>query len=218
MRGLWLATAAALSGCWIYSEDREPERARRRSADPDAGAGGSGGDAGAGGADAPPTCQERRTSYPAGPYGASQGAVIADLSFLDTTGAPVTLQDLRADCRYDVAVVTTSAGWCTACREEQPKLQSLFDDYAEDGGLVLVTLFEDDNYEPADPELAADWQERYELTFPVLADPAFGLGAYYDRDQTPMTMLLDLETMEIRRIMLGYIDADVRSLLESLLF
>lgn len=209
-----MAAAAALSGCWIYSEDREPDRERReRTEDASIAA-----DAGTGDGGAPPTCQERRAVYPSGPYGAAQGKIITNLAFLSTAGEPVTLQDLRADCRYDVAVVTTSAGWCTACREEQPKLQSLFDDYGADGGLVLVTLFEDDNYEPADPDLAKDWQERYELTFPVLADPEFGLGDYYDRDQTPMTMLLDLETMEIRRIMLGYIDADVRSLLESLLF
>lgn len=223
--GAWLSAAIALPGCWIYTndpvEDSPVPDATARGGVGGAGEGGAGeggatGDAGQGGT-RPPTCVERRVDYPAAPYGEGSDDTIANLAFTDGTGAAVDLQSLRADCTWNVAVVTTSAGWCTSCREEQPKLQALFDRYKASGLLVVVTLFEDDNYEPATPHLVAGWKERYELTLPVLADADFLLGNYYDRAQTPMTMVLDLETMEIRRIMTGFTEADVQSLVETLL-
>lgn len=212
----------ALPGCWIYTEDAGDDpvvRAPDAAESPEGGGGGAGGagDGGATGGTTPPTCPERRETYPEGPYGTRDGRTIANLGFVDPEGAPVDFQSLRADCTYSLAVVTTSAGWCTACREEQPKLQALFDDYRARGLVVIVTLFEDDNYAPATTRLAEGWRDRYDLTLPVLVDAPFALGDYYDRDQTPMTMLVDLETMRIERIMNGYIDADVRSLVDTLL-
>ncbi len=212
------AALFALQGCWIYTDDATHDAPAPV---PDAmaagGAGGEAGGAGGAGGAGEPTCPERRAAYPPGPYGTRDGRTIANLGFVDPEGEPVDLQSLRADCTYSLAVVTTSAGWCTACREEQPKLQALFDDYRARGLVVLVTLFEDDNYAPATTRLAEGWRDRYELTLPVLVDAEFVLGDYYDRDQTPMTMLVDLETMRIERIMNGYIDADVRSLVDTLL-
>lgn len=212
-----LLSAALLPGCWIYEEEATDDAPVPDAALPRGGmaSGGAGGESDGG--PSPPTCVERRATYPAGPYDTGEDDVIENLGFTDTSGAPVDLQSLRADCTWKLAVVTTSAGWCTACREEQPKLQSLFDDYERRGVVVIVTLFEDDNYEPADTRLAEGWRDRYELTFPVLVDEDFVLGDYYDRNQTPMTMLLDLETMEIQRVMNGYVDADVRSLVDTLL-
>ena len=220
---LFGVSALALPGCWIYENDPVDEspapdaRAPAGGSDQTGGAGGgSTEDAGTGGA-TPPTCVERRAAYPSGPFDTDEDDVIANLAFTDGDGTAVDLQALRADCTWNLAVITTSAGWCTSCREEQPKLQALYDDYKARGLLVVVTLFEDDNYAPATPHLVAGWKERYELTLPVLADIEFVLGDYYDRDQTPMTMVLDLETMQIRRIMTGFIDADVRSIVDTLL-
>ena len=216
-RFLYLSSLAlALPGCWIYSEDAEPEESSAAGGGTlAAGAAAGGGETG--GAMTAPTCVERRATYPAGPYGTGEDDRITNLGFLDPAGAPVNLQSLRADCTYKLAVVTTSAGWCGACREEQPKLQALFEDYSARGVLLLVTLFEDDNYDPAVPRLALDWREHYELTFPVLADPEFLFRDYYDPAQTPMVMLLDLETMQIEDVTNGYVDADVRSLVDTLL-
>lgn len=217
-----LATLSALPGCWIYVNEPEDEAVGGNDAAVLGGAGGSsaggagGGDAGTGG-DAPPTCPERRATYPAGPYDTDENDVIANLAFEGPDGKPVDFQALRADCTANMAVITTSAGWCTACREEQPRLQTLYDDYRARGLLVVVTLFEDDNYAPADADLAEGWRDRYELTFPVLVDAEFRLGDYYDRDQTPMTMILNLETMKIGLIATGYDDDLVRSLVEALL-
>lgn len=222
-----LALSLLLPGCWIYTEKDNASSVDIPDATIDAATGGHG-DAATGGASTdagragdaapqPETCVERRATYPAGPYAKGIDDTIKNLSFVGSDGTPVDFESLRADCKYKLAIVTTSAGWCTACREEQPKIQKFFDDYASHGVLVVVTLFEDDNYDPADADLAAGWKSRYDLTFPVLADPEFGLGAYYDRDQTPMIMVLDLEHMQIKHLMNGFVDSDVRSLINGLL-
>jgi hypothetical protein len=158
-------------------------------------------------------CVDQRAGYPDGPYGTGEGDVIANLAFTGADGAPLDLASLHAPCGQRLLLVSTSAGWCTACREEQPKLQSLYDDLRADGLVVMVAYFEDDNYEPGTVDLAADWRERYGLSFPVVVDAAFALGDYYDRALTPMSMLVDLETMRIVKVMTGYDDSLVRSLL-----
>lgn len=149
-----------------------------------------------------------RSSYPSGPYGESEGSVIADLSFAAPDGASITLADLHADPEVKVILLATAAGWCTACIEEQSALQDLFDRYGARGLRVLVTLFEDRDFQPADAALAAAWKEEHALTFDVVADATFQLGAFYDSSLTPMNMLVDVDGMEILRITTGW-DPDV---------
>ena len=149
-----------------------------------------------------------RSNYPSGPYGESEGAVIADLSFATPDGGSISLADLHADPGVHVALLVTAAGWCTACIEEQSALQDLFDRYGAQGLSVLVTLFEDRDFQPADAALAAAWKEEHALTFDVVADATFQLGAFYDSSLTPMNMLVDVDTMEILRITTGW-DPDV---------
>ncbi len=194
-----LCLLLALLGCDAYTEKRE------RGAPADAGTPGDGA--------APEACVDVRAGYPAGPYGEGEGDVIANLAFTDAEGAPLDLAALHAPCANRLLLVSTSAGWCTACREEQPKLRQLHQDFRGDGLVVMVAYFEDDNYEPGTVELAAGWRDRYDLSFPVVLDASFAFGDYYDRELTPMTMLVDLETMEIVKIMTGYDDSVVRSLL-----
>ena len=77
----------------------------------------------------------------------------------------------------------------------------------------MVAFFEDANFEPAKLRHVQDWKERYGLDFPVLLDETFVFGDYYDRESTPMTMLVELETMTILRIMNGFDESTVRSLI-----
>jgi hypothetical protein len=149
-----------------------------------------------------------RSSYPGGPYGKTEGAVIADLSFVEPDGAPISLADLHADPDVRVLLLVTAAGWCTACIEEQSALQELFARYGPRGLRVLVTLFEDRDFEPADAALAAAWKEEHALTIDVVADAPFQLGAFYDSSLTPMNMVVDVDDMEILRITTGW-DPDV---------
>ncbi len=144
-----------------------------------------------------------RADYPPPPYGVRQGATLADLGFVGADGAVFALGDVYRDETRQLLLLTTAAGWCAGCREEQPTLQGYHEQYAARGLAIVVALFEDDLYEPADAALAAAWQAQYALDFSVVADPSFQLAAYYDQALTPMNMLVEVCTMEILRIATG---------------
>lgn len=159
----------------------------------------------------------KRISYPEGPYGKESGEVIQPLSFIAPTGETYGLDDIYKDQFNQVLLVTTSAEWCTACIKEQGTLNELYNEYKDRGLEVMVTLFQDLNFEPATADLAARWQERYELDFPVVADPEDPsvFSPYYDVSLTPMVMLIDLNTMKIFYVTQGFDEDQVRGLIET---
>ena len=160
---------------------------------------------------------ELRDQYPEGPYGTELGQVIKPLSFLDPNGANYGLEDVYRDQFNQVLLVTTSAEWCTACIKEQKTLNEIYDEYKDRGLEVMVTLFQDLNFEPATAELSERWRERYELDFPVVADPTDPslFAPYYDISLTPMVMLVNVKTMEIIYLTQGFDEDQVRALIEA---
>ena len=80
---------------------------------------------------------------------------------------------------------------------------------------VVVAVLEDNNYNAATPEFAGSWRDSYALTFPVVADTDFKLGAYYDPSLTPMAMLVHVQTMTIVNIQIGAQPATLEALIQS---
>ena len=148
-----------------------------------------------------------RPTYPAAPYGTAAGTTLANLSFADPDGtSTVDLQSLRAAGDKQLLLVITSAGWCSACIEAQPELNRLYNTYKDCGLEVVLSVFEDEETNPATPALAAQWKSSYANPFTVVADAPFVLKEYYDASYTPMVMFVDLETMEILSISTGQVD------------
>ena len=147
-----------------------------------------------------------RGEYPAGPYGEEIGEVIAPLSFLDADGREVSLRKTYRNYHHQLLLITTSAEWCTACIKEQPKLEELYQTYKSRGLSVIVTMFQDGNFEPATPAVATEWRDKYNLSFPVFADPAnpSTFSPYYDVNLTPMVMLVEVATMRIVYLTQGF--------------
>ncbi len=158
-----------------------------------------------------------RTDYPTENIGRSTGETLENLSFVTPEGESFELRSLYEQPGNKLLMIVTASGWCSACIEEQPKLQALHDAFACRGLGVMVAVFEDQNFAPAVPQDAANWQRRFELTFPVVADEPFVLGNYYDADLTPMVMLVDAETMEIISVETGYNEANVRAVINAYL-
>jgi peroxiredoxin len=156
-----------------------------------------------------------RSSYPAGPYGTGQGDTITDLSFVRPDDSPFALSDLFADTQNRLLLVSTAAEWCTACREEQGALESLYQEHGAAGLAVLVAVFEDANFQPATSAIAGKWREDYGLTFDVVADPSFQFADYYDETLTPMNMIVDLDTMEIVVISTGWDPSAIDAIIEA---
>ena len=174
------------------------------------------------GADAYDDCRvdsENRQGYP-GTRGTEVGSIIAPLEFVDPNGDVYSLEEVYQTGTNRVLLLTTSAGWCTACIEEQAALQTLYTDYAGRGVEILVTVFQKGDYEPADAGFAKQWKRRYELTYPVVADPPFVMQAYYpgqDASVTPILLVIDVETMTIRERYVGFDDVVVRALINNIL-
>ena len=144
-----------------------------------------------------------------------EGDIIADLEFVNPDGSALKLSDLYKNKDNKLLLVSTSAGWCTACIEEQPTLQAKYEQYKDKGLVVMVSLFETIDYDPASAELAGAWKLQYELDFLVVADPDFVFSAYYNTDLTPMNMFVDLSTMEILYIGTGWDESVANAILES---
>jgi len=156
-----------------------------------------------------------REGYPAGPYGTAEGDTIEALTFLAPDGSDFSLGDVYADGNNKLLLVTTAAGWCTACIEEQPWLEEIYGQYRDRGLAIVVALFEDASFNPATPALAADWVSDYQVSFPVVADPDFLFEPYYDATSTPMNMIVDVTSMEILWVVSGGDKTTVESILSA---
>ncbi len=158
-----------------------------------------------------------RDSYPASGQGTAECSVITDLSFTNSDDAEYSFgADVFADRTKKLLLISTTAGWCTACIEEQPVLRALHEKWSGKGLAIMIGYFEDSNFNPATAEDAASWKERYDLPFPVVADSKpFSLGNYYDETLTPMNMFVDVETMTILSVEVGFDRSSVEALIET---
>jgi peroxiredoxin len=156
-----------------------------------------------------------REGYPPGPYGLTEGSIISPLEFIDSDGSPFSLENIYDDGANQLLLIATTAGWCSSCIEEQADLQGLHESYGSEGLYVMVAIFEDATFEPADSELAAQWKSRHKLGFTVVADSEFAFGDYYDSSLTPMTMLVDVSSMEIIKLSTGWDPGMVQAVIEA---
>ena len=101
-----------------------------------------------------------RTMYPVAPYGTAEGGIIENhTTFKNTDGTPFSLNDVFKVESNKLMLVSTTAEWCTACIDEQPTLAALHTTHGSAGLVVVVSIFEDMNFRPAD-ERHADPVQR----------------------------------------------------------
>jgi thiol-disulfide isomerase/thioredoxin len=156
-----------------------------------------------------------RDSYPSGPYGVTEGSIIAPLEFVNSDGTPFSFEEIYTDGSNQLLLIATTAGWCASCIEEQPELQRLYENYGAEGLYVLVSIFEKATFEPADSESAAQWKSQHKLGFTVVADPEFVFGDYYESSLTPMTMLVEVSSMKIIKLTTGWDPSMVQAVIEA---
>lgn len=160
-----------------------------------------------------------RLPYPSPPYGTVEGAVIEDFRFLGWS-QPVAvnydenrLETVTFAQSYGpnapkglrFLVVTSTAVWCAACKLEYEDFASgRVDEYHARGVEFLGALFEDNDSNPAKPSDLKLWATEYNVNFPFVLDPALKLGSFFDREATPMEMIVDVSTMQILYIATGW--------------
>jgi peroxiredoxin len=161
---------------------------------------------------------EERLPYPDAPFGSVQGSTIANYRFLGWNSPiaaeldvnalePVSLAhfyDPKGAKGIKFLVITSTAVWCSACKAEYRDMAQKVASYQNRGVEFMGALFEDNDSGPARPTDLKNWANAYDVAFPFVLDPQLKLGVFFNREATPMTMVIDAKTMQIVSIEEGW--------------
>jgi peroxiredoxin len=106
----------------------------------------------------------------------------ADFTLTDLAGKKWTLRELRGK----VVLVNFWATWCPPCRKEIPDLEALYEQF-KDQGLVVLAISDEDRGK-VEPFMA----ER-RVTYPVLLDPGRTVHQRFEVEGIPKTFIYDRE-------------------------
>ena len=104
----------------------------------------------------------------------------ANFTLTDLQGNNWTLRDLRGK----VVLVNFWATWCSPCRKEMPDLEALFNEF-KDQGLVVLAISDEEAAKVA-PFIAA-----HKVTYPILLDPGRTVNDLYQVNGIPKTFVYD---------------------------
>jgi len=134
---------------------------------------------------------------------------------------PFTLPDVSGmghslyDYRGQVVLLNFWATWCPPCRVEMPQFQALYEQYHEQG-FVVIAVASDAFGERAVPAVA----EEMRLTFPILLDPDLKVTGRYGVHVRPTTYFIGRDGRLVSRVVGPQEwseDLEVRRYIESLL-
>lgn len=114
-------------------------------------------------------------------------------------------------------LLNTAAIWCAACVAEHGYLPEKATELGPRGLVILSTLFQDGQRNPADLADLERWVDNFGPNFPMVADPDLEMGLYASPDSAPLNMVVDPRDMKILRkyvgdqgaVMWPYIEAEL---------
>ncbi len=124
-----------------------------------------------------PTAPSRVASDPAPlPDHPAPNFALADLD-----GRIVELNDLRGQ----VTLINVWATWCPPCRAEMPAIQSVYEQYRDQGFTVLAVNTHED------PDVVTAFMDQHALTFPALLDQDGAVSQTYRASVMPSSFFVD---------------------------
>lgn len=129
------------------------------------------------------------TPEPVLPIGVQLGQQAPDFALSDLDGAELRLSELRGR----PVIVNFWATWCPPCRVEAPALQAAFEQYREQG-VVLLGI---DQRE--DAATVRQFASEFGLTYPLLLDSDGAISALYQVLGIPTTVFLDARGAVVAR-------------------
>ena len=108
-------------------------------------------------------------------------ALAPDFTLRGADGRNVRLDELRGQ----VVLVNFWATWCGPCREEMPRLDTLYQKYHKSGFVLLGVNVDDD------PRTALATAAKLNVSFPVLLDTDKKVSKLYDLNTMPSTVVID---------------------------
>jgi len=154
--------------------------------------------------DLPSEIPDGPENCPPPPYGINIGDTIQPHQFISVDDSLISLCDFHQDESLKLLLIYATAGWCSVCHYESQTLPAYYNDYHSQGFQILAAVFEDNRGEPATRSYTQDYVRTYAFPFPTVVDNTFQMGIYFDKAATPMNMFVDLTTMEILDITLGF--------------
>lgn len=160
-------------------------------------------------------------NYPPGPYGVNFGDVLPNLAISNCSGSKLhKLSDYYKDGKHKVILVTVHTGWCSVCKRQSQNLEAFYQKNKAKGLMVWMILTE--NYTPGSGRISSQecsrYQSTYKFTFPTLRDPgAKVMRKVFDKNATPLNMIVDLKTMKIVYKRSGLVEKTLNSIVESYL-
>jgi len=149
--------------------------------------------------------------YPEAGFGTEPGDVVSNACFSgyrSPAAVPPSAEHLETIAfsdYYDPAgtkgvgllMVNTAAIWCSACTSEHRGLPARQEQLGEQGLVILGTLFQDAQRNPASIGDLDRWVSNFEVNFPMVTDPDLQMGTYASPDSAPLNLLIDPRNMRI---------------------
>jgi len=122
------------------------------------------------------------------------GFAAPDFTLQTADGKTYTLSALRGQA----VLVNVWATWCPPCRAEMPSIEKMYQEYKEQG---LVVLAVNATYED-EPLAIVPFVEEHNLTFPILLDEQGSVSSLYQVRALPSSFFIDREGM-IKEVVIG---------------
>ncbi len=139
-----------------------------------------------------------------------QGFLAPDFTLNTPEGESFTLSELRGQA----VLVNLWATWCPPCRAEMPAIQKLYDEYKDQGFVVLGInmTFQDD------PFAVVPFIQENQLTFPILIEESGDVAKKYELRSLPSSFFIDRDGI-IQEVVIGgpMSEALLRTRIESIL-
>ncbi|MEE8390436.1 MAG: redoxin domain-containing protein [Anaerolineae bacterium] len=110
-----------------------------------------------------------------------KGFTAPDFTLETLDGQTITLSDLQGQA----VLINFWATWCLPCRKEMPAIQQVYEQYRDQGFIVLAV-----NLQEQDAQVAA-FAGQLGLTFPILMDRDGGVFDRYRVMALPTTFFVD---------------------------
>ena len=122
------------------------------------------------------------------------GFLAPDFSLPSTDGQSIRLSDLRGQA----VLVNLWATWCPPCRAEMPAIEKIYNEYKDDGLVVLAVnmTYQDDASE------ILPFVQEHGLTFPILLDESAVVGRAYQLRSLPSSFFITREGI-INEVIIG---------------
>jgi cytochrome c biogenesis protein CcmG/thiol:disulfide interchange protein DsbE len=154
---------------------------------------------------------DRTGSSTSGKIPAPQAGFLApDFELKSLAGERVKLSDLRGQA----VLINLWATWCPPCREEMPTLEKMYNEYKDQGFVVLgVNMTHQD-----DTQAVGLFVEKYGLTFPILLDETGVVANTYQMKSLPSSFFINRDGI-VAEVVIGgpMTEALLRTRIETIL-